>query len=293
MPPGRTFRRLGKNGQASYGPRQPATISSSALRSSETSAATEKLEALKLSTQIDERMGFPRFDAGKRRIGWLCNMHSTTIPDDSVPGGRAAVDFYFIADEQEAKEGRGETFKATVEYDPYFLVAVKRGREGNVEEWIKRGFEGLVKKLDVVTKEDLNMPNHLLGYKRSLLKLSFTNVSDLLAVRKVIMPIAEKNRKKVDAMDTYAEVASANAGFDIFDDDVQDHDRRPNGIADASDFIVDIREYDVPYHVRVAIDKGILASLCVQTKANTVRHSDRKMVYGRCQTRPRLAFLHR
>lgn len=24
----------------------------------------------------------------------------------------------------------------------------------------------------------------------------------------------------------------------------------------ASDFIVDIREYDVPYHVRVAIDKG-------------------------------------
>lgn len=30
-----------------------------------------------------------------------------------------------------------------------------------------------------------------------------------------------------------------------------------NGIADASDYIVDIREYDVPYHVRVAIDKDI------------------------------------
>ena len=261
MPPGRTFRRLGKGGQTSYGPRQPTTISSSALRSSETSAAAEKLEALKLSGQIDERMGFPRFDSGKRRVGWLCNMHSTTIPDDSVPGGRAAVDFYFIADEEEAKEGRGETFKATVEYDPYFLVAVKRGREGEVEEWIKRGFEGLVKKLNVVTKEDLNMPNHLLGYKRTLLKLSFANVGDLLAVRKVIMPIAEKNRKTVDAMDTYAEVASANAGFDIFDDDAQDHDRRPNGIVDASDFIVDIREYDVPYHVRVAIDKGERASL--------------------------------
>lgn len=25
----------------------------------------------------------------------------------------------------------------------------------------------------------------------------------------------------------------------------------------ASDFIVDIREYDVPYHVRVSIDKGL------------------------------------
>lgn len=25
----------------------------------------------------------------------------------------------------------------------------------------------------------------------------------------------------------------------------------------ASDYIIDIREYDVPYHVRVAIDKGM------------------------------------
>lgn len=29
-----------------------------------------------------------------------------------------------------------------------------------------------------------------------------------------------------------------------------------NSRADASDYIVDIREYDVPYHVRVAIDKS-------------------------------------
>jgi DNA polymerase epsilon subunit 1 len=32
-------------------------------------------------------------------------------------------------------------------------------------------------------------------------------VGDLLGVRKAIMPIAEKNKKKVSAMDTYAEVA--------------------------------------------------------------------------------------
>ncbi len=29
-----------------------------------------------------------------------------------------------------------------------------------------------------------------------------------------------------------------------------------NSFADASDYIVDIREYDVPYHVRVMIDLG-------------------------------------
>jgi DNA polymerase elongation subunit (family B) len=50
---------------------------------------------------------------------------------------------------------------------------------------------------------------------------------------------------------------SANAGFDIFDE-TNDYDKRPNGAVDASDFIVDVREYDVPYHVRVAIDKGLL-----------------------------------
>lgn len=49
---------------------------------------------------------------------------------------------------------------------------------------------------------------------------------------------------------------SANAGFDLFDEDLM-NDPRPNGNVNASDFIVDIREYDVPYHVRVAIDKGM------------------------------------
>jgi DNA polymerase elongation subunit (family B) len=53
---------------------------------------------------------------------------------------------------------------------------------------------------------------------------------------------------------------SANAGFDLFDDD-RDDDRRLNvSVADASDFIVDIREWDVPYHVRVMIDLGMKSS---------------------------------
>jgi DNA polymerase epsilon subunit 1 len=47
----------------------------------------------------------------------------------------------------------------------------------------------------------------------------------------------------------------SNAGFDLFDEDSRDDERRLNAsISEASDFIVDIREYDVPYHVRVMID---------------------------------------
>jgi DNA polymerase epsilon subunit 1 len=54
----------------------------------------------------------------------------------------------------------------------------------------------------------------------------------------------------------YGHCCSANAGFDLFDDDRDDERRLNASVADASDFIVDIREFDVPYHVRVMIDLG-------------------------------------
>lgn len=47
----------------------------------------------------------------------------------------------------------------------------------------------------------------------------------------------------------------ANGDFDLFDDS-RDDERFMNKSVDASDYIVDIREYDVPYHVRVMIDLG-------------------------------------
>lgn len=50
-------------------------------------------------------------------------------------------------------------------------------------------------------------PNHLMGYRRTYIQLSFNNISDLMAVRKVLQPIAEANKKKQNAMDAYMEVA--------------------------------------------------------------------------------------
>jgi DNA polymerase epsilon subunit 1 len=44
------------------------------------------------------------------------------------------------------------------------------------------------------------------------MKLEFVNVQDLLTVRKDIMPIAERNRRKLTALDTYAEVARLVTG---------------------------------------------------------------------------------
>ena len=50
-------------------------------------------------------------------------------------------------------------------------------------------------------------PNHLLGYRRTYIQISFNNISDLISVRRVLQPIAEANKKKQNAMDAYVEVA--------------------------------------------------------------------------------------
>lgn len=189
-----------RSSASSFNPKRSKTVEFSGLRSTEKTSQDEKYEAVRLADSIDESMGFPRVESGKKRVGWLCNMHSTIIQDSKVPGGRAGVDFYFLEDD-------GGSFKATIEYDPYLLIATKRGHEAEVEEWCRRMFEGLVKNVTLLEKEDLQMPNHLLGHKRSFMQLKFANVGDLLGVRKVLLPIAEKNKKNITAMDTYAEMA--------------------------------------------------------------------------------------
>ena len=200
-----------RSGASSFKPKRTKTVEASALRSTEATSQDEKFEAIRLANSIDEIMGFPRFESGEKKEGWLINMHSTSIEDQNVPGGRAGVDYYFLEED-------GGSFKATVEYDPYFLIAVKRGTEVEVEEWCRRMFEGLIKKVIRVEREDLKLPNHLLGHRREFLQLNFANVSHLLEVRKVLLPLAEKNKKTVNVMDTYAEMSrfvSYNLFFQI------------------------------------------------------------------------------
>ncbi|KAK7210283.1 hypothetical protein V2G26_017461 [Clonostachys chloroleuca] len=244
--PQKGFRRGGKI--AYHGKSRTFAASSRA----EGTSADEKWERTRQAHSIDQNMGFARFESGKKKEGWLVNVQPTSIEDERIPAGRAALDCYFLEED-------GNYFKATVEYEPYFLIATKRGHESEVEEWVKRvPGDGVVKSVKRVEKDDLDMPNHLMGYKRTFLELRFSNVTDLLAARRDLLPIAEKNRKNMNAMDAYAEVVSASGNFDLFDDS-RDDERLMNNSVDASDFIVDIREYDVPYHVRVMIDLDIRA----------------------------------
>ena len=83
------------------------------------------------------------------------------------------------------------------------------------------------------------------------LQLIFQNMGDLYAVRTALSPVIVENRRKLDTADLYAQIAHT-------EDDMEDlvAASRGRGVVNALDNIIDIREFDIPYHVRVAIDLG-------------------------------------
>jgi hypothetical protein len=78
-----------------------------------------------------------------------------------------------------------------------------------------------------------------------------------------------------------ADEGSANAGFDLFDDSRDENKRLNVNVVDAIDFIVDIREWDVPYHVRVLIDKGKETLDFLLLLLTDFRYQSWKVVLGR------------
>ncbi|TIB63670.1 hypothetical protein E3P77_03431 [Wallemia ichthyophaga] len=202
-----------------------------------------KFDKIKESDHLDARLGFSRFEEGGAREAWLVNMHPTLIEDDDYIGGKAAVDFYFLEDD-------GGMFKSTITYEPYFYLSCKPGTEAAVEEWLLRRFESLIYKIERIYKDDLKAPNHLLSLPKVYLQLKFRNVQDLLTIRREVLPLAQSNAEKRSAVDAYADVV-ASADQDIT---LENSGNDAKSKEDPSQFIVDAREYDVPYYLRVATD---------------------------------------
>lgn len=142
--------------------------------------------------------------------------------------------------------------------------------ESTIEEWLLKKYEGLICRITREPKEDLNLPNHLLGHRRLYLQLHFRNVSDLLTVRRDIMPLALANSAKLNAVDAYAEVVQATADGASMSVEIEtefgmeaeaSHTNRYSRDKDPREGIIDIREYDVPYYLRVAMDNEIRVGL--------------------------------
>lgn len=205
--------------------------------------AVSRLEKVKKNDMIDSMMGFDRFESGPTRTGWLINMHATTIPTQDYIAGLSGADYYFLDEE-------GGTFKATIQLDPYFFIVCTPGFEGDVEEYLKKILERCIKSVSRVEKEDLSIPNHLIGIKRSLLKLSFPNQQDLMDAKRMLQPIVKDNESKKETKEIYSAV-NTNYKDEFAIGDTTIH------LGDVSEYIEDMREHDVPYCTRVSIDKGL------------------------------------
>ncbi|XP_019956457.2 DNA polymerase epsilon catalytic subunit A [Paralichthys olivaceus] len=211
------------------------------------SSALKRLERSQFTDEMDARFGFDRMKEPGEKTGWLINMHPAEILDEDKRM-ISAVDFYFIQDD-------GSRFKVALPFKPYFYVATKKNCEREVISYLSKKFQGKVAKLEILPKEDLDLPNHLVGLKRSYIRLSFNTVDDLIKVKREISPAVRKNREKEQSNDAYTSMlSSALSGGNVTS---TDEDRMSKSISDQLDNIVDMREYDVPYHVRVSINLKI------------------------------------
>eukprot|EP00762_Andalucia_godoyi_P002882 ANDGO_04423.mRNA.1 DNA polymerase epsilon catalytic subunit A len=116
----------------------------------------------------------------------------------------------------------------------------------DVRRWIVEKFEKRIVEVSKEYVEDLSMLNHLSGLKRPLLKIQTRNVQELMEVRKVVFDALQRNKKRTRTDFLGDEESLFSAVRSKF-----------SGSIDPADYINDIREYDVKYHIRVSIDLRI------------------------------------
>ncbi|XP_076438241.1 DNA polymerase epsilon catalytic subunit A-like [Babylonia areolata] len=205
--------------------------------------STEKrLQRASLNDEIDVRFGFNRYKDPQERTGWLINMHPTDILDEDKRL-ISAVDYYFLEED-------GGRFKATLPFKPYFYIATKKDSQREVASFLTRKFSGKIASVETVEKEDLDLPNHLVGLKQSYIKLSFLSVEDLMKAKRDIHPAVRKNKEREKNNTAYAAMLTSHLTG-------EDTSAVSKKLSDQMENIIDIREYDVPYHVRVSIDLKI------------------------------------
>lgn len=211
----------------------------SKFKEREESSVASRYQRAQRCDEIDAKFGFERHHSSAERMGWLINIHPADILDENKRLV-SAVDFYFVEED-------GGRFKATLPFQPYFYIATKKDTEREVSSFLSKKLSGRLAGIDMVEKENLDLANHLVGLKGKFLKLRFHTVEDLMKAKRDINPAVRKNREQEKSQSVYdpslfTSRTSVEPAY------------ATSKITDQMENIRDIREHDVPYHVRVAID---------------------------------------
>lgn len=190
---------------------------------------------LNAEEELESKLGFDVFSEGDKRLGWLLTFASSSWQDKDSYKVHSCVNLYFASQD-------GSTFKCKYKFRPYFYAATKDKMEMDVEAYLRRRYESEIADIEIVEKEDLNLKNHLSGLQKAYLKISFDTVQQLMNVKKDLLHIVERNQAKLDAAEAYESILTGKSK------------QRPQDFVDC---ITDLREFDVPYHVRFAIDNDI------------------------------------
>lgn len=159
----------------------------------------------------------------------------------------SALDLYFI-------QADGSRFKATLVSHPYLLVRPRSGFIHEVTNYLQKKYVEHISALETITKEDLDMPNHLIGLTQTYLKLSFRNMNKFNQVKRELVTVVRKNNETAANTTNYKKMLHNALVPQAAVEGSSKH-------VDVEQHILDIREYDLPYHVRVSIDEKIFCGL--------------------------------
>ncbi|CCW68940.1 unnamed protein product [Phytomonas sp. Hart1] len=201
------------------------------------------------------------------RTGWLFNYHSTTEIAESENrveeegANRAALVLLF-------QDHAGDTFSVYLHYEPYLMLLPVEDHERDVELGLMAKFgPQLIHRIELVEKEDLDLINHLSGRKRLYMKVVFQNVQDLTAVRGHLSHIVQRNNAiasdNASLWKNFSNVSLGEAMAKPFAEDLFN-----TGVDRWTEWVEDMREYDVKYHMRVAIDQKVYCGLWYDVSVN-------------------------
>ncbi|CAI5707059.1 unnamed protein product [Peronospora effusa] len=189
----------------------------------------------------------------RAKLGWLLNLRACMLPDP-IEGKNevSGLELYFL-------EQDGKAFKTRVIYQPYFYIRPEANRSQEVIAYCLRRFEGLVTKTERLFREDLDFADHLNGKKALYVKLSFATVTDLMMVKRELAPLIAKNQERLQVRQAYE--IQGQSREKVTENDLSfgaDGDTINGAMTDESETsLLELREYDVSYPMRVAIDLDI------------------------------------